>query len=96
MSKHYDRVDHEFHPAAWPSVHAVTGKERTPAWEWIASIGTVVLLAAIFVPNLVLAAMYSRRVARTATYSLVAGLVGAVILTVALAFRVKEYYLFTH
>jgi hypothetical protein len=84
------------HPASWPSVHESTGRTRTPAWEWVASIGTVVLLAAIFMPNLVLAALHSRRVARIATYTLVAGMVGAIILVVALVMRINEYYNMTH
>jgi hypothetical protein len=68
----------------------------TPAWEWVASVATIVLLAAIFTPKLVLCARDPIKTVRIPDYSTLAGLVGAAALIVALGLRAFEYKIMTH
>lgn len=76
------------HPATW----ARPNRSTTPAWEWVASLGTVVLLYAIFVPTVAIVAGSPARAARISTYTMLASTAGAAVLVAALALRAREYH----
>jgi hypothetical protein len=93
-----DQFPSNVHPAAQNEWSLRDGQLRmiTPVWEWVASVATILLLAALFTPQLVLCASDPLKTARLPTYSMIVGLAGSAGLIVALGLRANEYHLMTH
>lgn len=86
MTSERDPDWHEpWHPASAP----FTG---TPAWEWVATAGVTVTLAALTVPSIAVLIRKPTHVARFSTYTMVVGVVASVVLLVSLFLRRGDWH----
>jgi len=64
---------------------------HSPVHEWVASIGKIALIYAIFAPYVIIAASAPQKTARISTYALLVGTLGSIIFMLSLGLRVDEY-----
>jgi hypothetical protein len=81
-------------PSSWSRESKNSDKDASAAgssWDWVASMGTVLVLYSIYLPVGLSVAKHPLNALRVATLSLVAGCLGTVVLMVAAGLRAREY-----
>jgi hypothetical protein len=64
---------------------------HSPVHEWVAAIGKIALIYAIFAPYVIIAASAPQKTARISTYALLVGSLGSIVFMLSLGLRVKEF-----